>query len=258
MTRQILAWTGVGVLAAWLYGPDVMPGVSAQTRFYLPSSSTTTIAPSVTSVWSHTVGVALERREMRIEATSTELALLAYSPDAADHLTSGSSLFVQFYSASALAAQTIPSQLVDMSIQGSETNGGNNVSLTARLFVVSGGGTTIRGQLFAQVKALTELSTTNFSNRLFQTTTELTVQQGDRLVFEVGIAGVPTAAGGLQGHNGRLRFGDPDGDTDLPETETESGLGFRPWIELANTLTFETAGAATSVVAKRLLLLGVG
>ena len=69
---------------------------------------------------------------------------------------------------------------------------------------------------------------------------------GDRLVFEVGIAGIPQASGGTQGHNGDIRFGDPAIATDLPANETETGLGFRPWLEFPNTVTFEGVQSDTS------------
>ena len=246
MRSRCLAWMLVGLVAIGLYGPWEPVPLSAQTRFYLPSSSATTIAPSLTSIWSHTQEVALRRYTMNVQSTSTAQTDAAYAPDAADHLTSGSSLFVQFYSNSSLAAQTIASQVVKMQFQVNEDHAGNNLGLSARLFVVSGGGTTVKETLMTQVKALTEVNTALTNRTLFATSTSATVETGDRLVFEVGLAGLPTAAGQVQGHNGTVRVGDPDGATDLPEDDTTTGNGFRPWIEFANTLEFESVESDTS------------
>lgn len=59
--------------------------------------------------------------------------------------------------------------------------------------------------------------------------------RGDRLVFEFGLGGTPTAAGGVQGHNGSLSFGDPFTTADLPEDETTTTASC-PWFEFSGTV----------------------
>jgi hypothetical protein len=61
---------------------------------------------------------------------------------------------------------------------------------------------------------------------------------GDRLVFELGLGGTPTSAGGVQGHNGTLRLGET-GLTDAPANDTSTSTTENPWLEFANTLTFQ-------------------
>jgi len=209
------------------------------TRFYLPSSGSAPVSVSVTADWEHNNAVS---RATKTWKTNTSIADTSYSPDGADDITNRDSMFVQFVS-DPLLPQTISAQTLKYAIQGSETNNGNNCSMTLKAFLVSNDGGTVRGTILAIQRDGTELTTT-VTNRIDSgTTSSISALYGDRIVFEIGIGGTPTAAGGVQGHNGAIRFGDNQ-STDLPENDTDTGSTSNPWVEFANNLQFVGAAEA--------------
>jgi len=213
------------------------------TRFYLPSSGTAPASPAISAEWEH---VQTTRRPTKTTKSSTAMANQAYSPDAADDHTDKDSHFFQFVS-DPLTAQTIIGQTVKIQVQGSESNAGNNCSLTWKLFVCSNDGTTIKETLVAIRRDGLEL-TTSIVNRGDSGTVILAVlEEGDRLVLELGIGGLATAAGGVNGHNGTLRMGD-DQASDLAENDTETGSTFNGWFEFAENLTFQSSQSVVPVV----------
>jgi hypothetical protein len=202
-------------------------------RFYLPSSGAAPVSPAVSGDWEHNNAV---RRQTKTWRTGTSIADTSYSPDGADDITNRDSMFVQFVS-DPLLPQTIGAQTVKYALQGSETNAGNNCSVTLKVFVCSQDGSSIKETLLAIQRDGTELATTVTNRTDSGTTSSATVEEGDRLVFEFGIGGTPTASGGVQGHNGALRFGDNQA-TDLAENDTDTGSTNNPWLEFANDIAF--------------------
>ena len=65
------------------------------TRLYLPSSGSAPVNPTVSGDWEHNNAV---RRATKTWRTGTSIADTSYSPDAADDITNGDSMFVQFVS----------------------------------------------------------------------------------------------------------------------------------------------------------------
>lgn len=223
-------------LLLWLFHASVAEGA---TRFYFPLDATTPVTPTVSAEWEHSTGL---RRQALTTPDSSTLTTVDYSPDAADHLVNGDAMFRQYVS-NPLVAQTIQAQTVSGQFQVIENNAANNISITAKVFVVSNDGATIKETLLAITRDATE-SATSLTNRTWSggTTTAATLEEGDRVVFEIGQGGTPTGAGGVQGHNGDIRWGNSAAGGDLAVNDTETGTTFRGWIEFAtDTFTFQVA-----------------
>jgi hypothetical protein len=215
-------------------------------RFYLPASGTAPASPTVSAEWEHNNAVV---RPMRTVRAGTAFATTAFSPDAADDITDRDSMFVQFVS-DPLLPQTISAQTVAIQILGNETNAGNNCFLTWKLFLCSRDGTSIGSTILAIRRDATELVVTTNTNRSDSaTSTQVTAALGDRVVLEIGIGGVPVATGGVQGHNGGLRFGDSSA-SDLAVDDTATADA-NPWLEFPNTLAFEPLSGQATLDTRR-------
>ena len=178
---------------------------------------------------------------------TSALTTVAQTPDAADHLVAGDTSFFQGVS-EPLAAQTIAAQTITFTMQGLEANGNNNLFGQLWIGVVSNDGTTPLATLLAKTAGTLELNTTLPSRSGPATTTAYTItagQEGARLVVEISLVGTPTATGGVQGHNGSLRFGGNGAGGDLLANDTQTGTTLNPWLEFANTLTFLSRGTTT-------------
>lgn len=220
------------------------------TRFYLPSSGAAPVNPTLdpNSVWGHESGLA--PRPMSTSKTGTAFASTAYNPDAVDHLVDTDSLFVQFVGPS-LAAQVLAAQTVKWQILGFEAGGANNCFLALELFVCSQDGSVIKETLLVITRDNSELRPSSIQNRAFSATTSAgTLEEGDRIVANMGIGGLPEDTGGVQGHNGTLRFGDND-TVDLPENDFASADD-NPWLEFAETLLFSSGSSPLLPEAARL------
>lgn len=172
---------------------------------------------------------------------STALATQALAPDSADHLVAGDTFHVQFVSAPMRSGNVFTSgDVLKFAVQCLEANAGNNIQIQVWAGIYSQDGGTLRGTIRSKVAEGTEMAT-SLTNRFLSTTLSssyTTANMGDRLVIEFSMTGTPTAAGGVQGHNGSLRFGSNGGGGDLAENDTETGTTFNPWIETATTINF--------------------
>lgn len=215
------------------------------TRIYFASSGSPAVTPTINAggEWEHANTL---RLPMSKTLGSTALGNTAYSPDAADHLVNGDACVAQFVMTDKLQAQTISAQTVKWQFQCLESNAANNVGLTVKIFVVSQDGTTIKETLLAIVRDAAEMNTALRNMGHSATTTSATVEAGDRICVEIGCGGTPTAAGGVQGHNCTIRFGESAAGGDLAENETETGTTFRPWLEFANNLSFQDPQTVTA------------
>lgn len=207
------------------------------TRFYISTAAApvSPIAPG--AEWEHVSSNA--DVALLVVADSSTLTTTAFTPDSADDLTNKDSMHRQCVSAP-LAAQTISGN-VTAQFQALEANAGNNLFLTMVFKVISNDGTIERATLLAITRAPGAEFTTSLRNTTFDSValTNYTCIAGDRILIEVGQGGTCTAAGGTQGHNGSLRIGCSASSGDLLVNETEAGTTYRPWIEFANTLTFQ-------------------
>ena len=212
------------------------------TRFYFSSSTSAAVTPPAASGsdWLH-INSTTALRKLLTADDSSALTNLTYTPDAGDDITDGDAMFRQFVS-DALAAQTISGNFTAQ-LQGTEANLNNNLFLTFKILVVSNDGSTVKATLLAKTR---DGSGTEFGNITTNRTytsralSSYTCSDGDRLVIEVGMGGLPTNTTGTQGHNGMLRFGTSAAGGDLPANNSDTNTNKRGWCEFSGTLTFQT------------------
>ena len=133
--------------------------------------------------------------------------------------------------------------------QGFEDHANDELFLTFKLLVCSYDGTTTARRLLAITRATSlEPMAPTIINRTFPSSalTGYTCIRGDRLVIEVGLGGnVTTATGGVQGHNGSLRFGCSASSGDLPVDQTQTGTTYRPWMEISTDILLYAPGVSS-------------
>ena len=213
------------------------------TRLYFPETLAAPVTPPAASggaEWEHNNAVT---RWLLREPDGSALTTTAYTPDAADDLTNRDSMHRQYVS-DPLGLQALSGN-VKAQLQVLEAHANNELRIAIKILVCSYDGTSTRATLLALTRGTNEANTT-LRNLTFQSvalSSYTVVNPGDRLVVEVGLGGnVTTASGGVQGHNGSIRFGCSASSGDLPENETEVGTTFRGWIEFANTFEFWMPG----------------
>lgn len=223
------------------------------TRFRLPNSGTPGRSPAFQS-YTHSGST----RIPLVTTDSTALATNALTPDAADHIAAGDTVFAQFVSGMMKAGITFTNgDAISLAVQCLESDAGDNLFVQLFVAIVSEDGGTVRRTIRSKVADGLELATT-ITNRNLTTTqdgaTYVTVH-GDRLVVELSVTGTPVATGGVQGHNASLRFGSNGGGGDLGANDTDTLATLNPWIDFAPTVTFvdpiANGDIATEVPAAR-------
>ncbi len=220
------------------------------TRFYFNESEAAAVSPTLSAAWSHSGGTNTGRRRLQKETPdSSALSTVAVTPDAADHLVAGDSLHRQYVS-DPMGAQTI-SGTVKMNLQCLEANAGNNLFLAYKIFICSQDGTTIKEDVATLTRDTVNEVATSLTNRRIEAVSisTVTIEEGDRIVVEIGLGGTPTAAGGTQGHNGSIRWGGSAAGGDLGENDTDTGTTLRPWIEFSATIVGAAQTVSPSAIA---------
>jgi hypothetical protein len=213
------------------------------TRFYLPSSGTPGVSPSIVADWEH---VNTLRRPMSPTPAVTAFSTTTYTPDTLDHLVNQDAHVCQFVS-EPLAAQSIPAQTLQIVIRVAEAHASNNLFLTWKVYLVDSAGT-VGSTILAIRRDGSEMPTSLTNRQDTATSAAVTAVDGDRIVLEVGFGGTPSASGGVQGHNGSMRFGDASA-TDLVAADTGT-LDDNPWFQFATTtLVFALAPVTASDAA---------
>lgn len=209
------------------------------TRFYFPETLAAPVTPPTPSggaEWEHNNNVT---RALLLTPDGSTLTTTAYTPDAADDLTNRDACHRQYVS-DPLGLQALSGN-VKAQFQVLEAHANNELRLTFKILVCSYDGSTTRATLLAITRGTNEANT-SLRNLTFQSTalsSYTTVNPGDRLVVEIGLGGnVTTAAGGVQGHNGSIRFGCSAAGGDLPENETDTGTTLRGWLEISTNIEF--------------------
>ena len=201
----------------------------------------TTTSPSVSPAFQSYTHAMTLRRNLVLTDSST-LTNVALTPDAVDHIAPGATGFVQFVSAPLGANTFTIGDAFKQAIQALEASAPNNLQVQVFIGLVSNDGTSALATLRSKVLEGAEIATT-LRNTFFSSTLSggYTTVGGERLVIELSLSGTPTPGGGVDGHNGTLRFGGSGTGGDLPENDTETGTTFNPWIEFANTILFPAA-----------------
>ena len=223
--------------------------VTPPTRFYLPSTGTTTFSTAFDSAWDDTSAVTT-RPANTVKGTS---AFVEVSDTEASGVNTWDVCLGRFVS-EPLAAQTITGTVMGI-IRARENVTGVNARSQMVVRVVSGDGTTVRGTLLPQNTTTTNINewvitttATAVRNARFPvgagaaTLTSVTAQDGDRIVIEVGGRAVNTATTAT--FTLALRFG--ENATDAADNET-GVTEAAPWVEFSNGLAFSSGLAAQSV-----------
>lgn len=206
------------------------------TRFYT-SGLAGAGTPAVNATdWPHNSNVVRLQGATTRGMPQSTMATSAVTYDGSDHLVDMNAIYFQVISKEQLYPQTISAQTIKWQYQCLEANNGNNLFLTVKVYVVAG--STVKETLLAIQRDGTEMLNSLINRGDSGTTTEATVEQGDRIVIEIGAGGTPTATGGVQGHNFSLRYGTIATSGDLPEDDSTTATSYRGWIEFANDLKF--------------------
>ena len=199
------------------------------TRFHLPSSGAAPISPSFDASWEQ------QGAGDRIALFPKGFAPVTTLTDASRTvpITTTQQILTRQFVGPPMRARRITGT-VSMVVRCSENANTNNAFLAFVLRVLSMDGGTVRGTLASSMtNAGTEFAlTASAATRIFSAValTELTAQEGDRVVLELGIhAQAPTAAG-----SAILRFGTSAASDFALTTALTTDLN--PWIEFSEDL----------------------
>ena len=218
------------------------------TRFRLTNDTTAPAVSPALETYSHNAPTTVRRK--LLTSDSSALTTTAYTPDGADHIAAGDALWCQFVSDPMMAGRTFSNgAAISLAMQGLEAHANNNLNIQLFVEIVSQDGNTSRRVLRAKVEHATELGT-SLSSFLLSTTqggADYTTVAGDRLLIEIAVEGTPAATGGVQGHNGSMRFGGNGAGGDIT-ADGQTGTTLNPWFEVApNDLFFDViSGSATA------------
>jgi len=203
-------------------------------RFYLPSSGAAAVSPTDLTGWDETDGQSsLQTDVVKTNTAMTTGSLLSWT-------TYGNKQLARQFVSKPLSAQTISGTIKGQICCGSN-NALNSKRTVFRVIVVSNDGATTRGTLLGiNIYSLTNFLVLPVNKYLAPSGTaisSLTIQDGDRLVFQVGFTN--TVNSNVTKLNGNNEYGDNQ-TTDLPEDETDSNYTTKnPWIELSMDITFQ-------------------
>ena len=216
------------------------------TKFYFKSTGAAAVTPPTPGAeWEHQQN--LQNLPMSTSLGSTALATVQDLADAADHTAADQdAVSMAFVSSEQFAAQTITAQTITAQFQCFQPNTNCNQQLAIKIYAVSGDGATARSPAILSIwRRGVAMNAASIRNQTLNTTsTEVTISDGDRIVVEIGSGGNPTAGSGVNGHNNNVRVGESAANGDLPVDETQTGTGYRPWLNFANTLTAYTPSTA--------------
>lgn len=202
-------------------------------RFYFSATAPAAVNPVISATdWHHINPL---RRALTSVKGSSAITTITYSPDAVDHLAFARSHICQFVS-EPLPPQMIAAQQVKLQIRARELATSDQLFLNWKIHAVSEDGQTVLGTLLAMKADGTEVGGTLVNRSDTATTVAFEIAQTFRLVVELGLGGTPTAAGGIDGHNGELSFGEAAA-TDLAE-EDVGNAALNPWLQFAHNLEF--------------------
>lgn len=211
------------------------------TRFYLPSGGSAPITPSPSSEWESTGSV-----ESFPTSTSKQGSALTSKTVSLGPATTPYDVARLRYVSPPLTAQTITGT-VKGQMRNSESWADNDTCTALVIKVVSGDGGTLRGTLLSYFpSSLTSEWSTSLTNRYCPPSgtalSSLEIQNGDRLVIEIGCRRFSTAYG-----TQTWRCGDA-ASSDLPEDETSTS-DYNPWIEFTHNFGFVSELQVGQVVA---------
>lgn len=212
------------------------------TKFYLPSSGAAAATPAWSTSWYNATGFSAEKlAAVTAKANSGLVTKTLTEADVTDrHFAVG------MWVSDMLAAQTIANgTVITGSMQASEDNTKNNLSLHWIIRLVGSDGTTYGNTVVAFSDDATEANATLRSLAFTNTLSGgVSVTAGDRLVIELGIGGDPASGGGS--HNSTMRIGETTAGADLAYTDADASTTAVPWINFSNSLVFLSCPTVTT------------
>jgi len=212
-----------------MIGSTVLLFWSRGTLFYFPSTGAAAVSPAYSAGWED-VSIAT-----RLLPVITKIASAMTTVAFSDIDTTDKDILFRQYVSDPLSVQTITAQLIKIQIRADELLATNNMFLAWSVKAVSNDGGTLRGTLVSLQRDGTEVATALTNRGDSATSTEVILQSSDRLVFEIGLGGLPIAAT----HTSDLRIGDA-ASSDLPEDDTTT-TDLNPWILFQQVLIFQAA-----------------
>jgi hypothetical protein len=199
------------------------------TRFYLPSSGSVPITPTVAAAFDNSASTFF-RAPLAREKTNT-----AFRNDSQNVADSQEDVYAQFISPALKGQELTANSDVAWSIRVSAQSGDGTYEVVIR--VIASDGTTVRGTFYsAENIGSAWPATGNEASRYVAVTTGtsgITVVRGDYLVFEVGMYNTFSGAA----TTGLMRFGDA-GAADLDAANGDTTAGDNPWIEFEHNFKF--------------------
>lgn len=216
------------------------------TRFYLLPTTAADVSPAYNAEWDSTANAVRRKMSTTKDDNTTAAQVIAGTAS-----NPADVLFRQYVS-DPLAAQTLTAATLTGSIRCTEAAAGNNAFIAIGARIVSNDGSSFHATTLLTPQKPTagsavEFSTTatsrRFRDQATQNTTialtDLTINDGDRLVIEVAVADV-----GASTANVTLDFTD-NSASDLDHSDADTGND-NTWIEISQTLNFQGAGGNAS------------
>jgi len=212
------------------------------TKFYLPSSGTASQNPAWSASWYNATGFSASK--LYCYETKPNSGLSTKTLTEAD--VTDRHFAVGMWISRPLAAQTILNgTVITGSMQASEDNAKNNLSLHFIIRLLQSDGTTYRSTIIAFTDDVTEANS-SLRSLAFTATLggDVAVTAGDMIVIELGIGGDPASGGGS--HNSTMRIGETTSGTDLAYTDADTSATAIPWVDFSQTLTYISAVPANT------------
>lgn len=202
------------------------------TRFYMDDAVAAPITPAFDAAWEQTG--AADRFYSQRKGQVTAIGTLANQAAKTVPITTTQQILARQYITEGMPRRTRVLARISMVIRTVESASTANVFLAWVLRAVSNDGSTVRGTLGSSMTNTGTEFPTTAATRIFTLAglsgTPLTLEEGDRLVFEIGgHAQAPTAAGTYT-----LRFGN-SAATDFALTSALT-TNLNPWWELDQDL----------------------
>ena len=211
------------------------------TRFYLPTSGSPDVTPSIQEAWDDTTQADI------LQMVTDKISSSFSSKQVTE--TSGSPYYVltrRYISGQFEAFNFLTSHQLSHHFRCLEGSVQANCQGYIAVYVVSADGQTTRGTLKSYAFTTTEFDASNLENRGRDDEyagENVTMQDGDRIYIEIGVYFTNTKTAS---QSADIEFGDNSG-TDLPEDEIDQNQ-YNPWFEVSPTLTPYSTGE-TLVVA---------
>jgi hypothetical protein len=210
------------------------------TRFYFPSTGAADLSPTYSTSWHKTSNA---QSSLALVTSKISSAFTTSASIITDTTSGARYMLARQYVSAPLAAQTIPAGTIKGQMKALESSTGLNATFAFNVSVCDSSGAITQTVLDIQASDATTTPpefAAALTNRRFQNSAEatsinydlLTVNQGDRLVIEIGYRKSNITAS----RYATFRYGD-NSATDLGENNTDTA-DYCPWLEFNHPIVF--------------------